>query len=34
MKNGERYCWAFSEDKLDDAIEFAKQKRIELFGKE
>jgi len=34
MKDYVPYKWVFPLDKFDEACEFAKQKRIELFGKE
>lgn len=34
MKNGERFKWEFELNEFDEACEFARQKRIELFGKE
>ena len=34
MKDYVRYKWVFPADKFKEACEFARQKRIELFGKE
>jgi len=34
MKNGEKFKWEFGLNEFDEACEFARQKRIELFGKE
>lgn len=34
MKNYKRHAWEFRLDQFEEACEFAKQKRIELFGKE
>ena len=34
MRNGEKFKWEFGLNEFDEACEFARQKRIELFGKE
>lgn len=34
MKNYQRHCWEFEFNQFEEACEFARQKRIELFGKE
>jgi hypothetical protein len=34
MRNGEKFKWEFDLNQFDEACEFARQKRIELFGKE
>ncbi len=32
MKDGVRYKWIFNADQLEEAVKFAEEKRIELFG--
>ncbi|MFA5559545.1 MAG: HNH endonuclease [Methanofastidiosum sp.] len=33
MKNSQRYCWEFKINQFEEACNFAKLKRMELFGR-